>query len=69
MKVDRRREVIGIAKPARLALDTHDLAVQTFGHAVGDRLSHVAQHTVQVGVQGGRPARVNDFETPGTRVY
>lgn len=38
MEVDRRGEVLRVAEATGLPLDAHDLAVQSFGHAVGDRM-------------------------------
>jgi hypothetical protein len=41
-KTARRLEMILVAVPARLSLDAHDLAVQSFGDAVGDPLTAIA---------------------------
>ena len=54
MKVDRRREVRGVAETARFAFDAHDLAVEPFGHAVGDRVLDEPEHPVEVSLERGR---------------
>ena len=44
MEIDRRREVRRVAEAAGLAFDAHDLAVETFGHAVRDRVLDEPEH-------------------------
>ena len=48
VKVDGGREVLRIAEAARLALDAHDLAVEAFGDAIGDRVLHEAEHAEEI---------------------
>ena len=38
MEIDRRREIRGVAEPAGFAFDAHDLAVETLGDTIGDRV-------------------------------
>jgi hypothetical protein len=54
MKIDSRREVRRVAEAARFAFDAHDLAVEPFGHAVGDRVLDEPEHTVEVSLERGR---------------
>ena len=54
MKVDGRREVRGVAEAAGFALDAHDLAIEPFGDAVGDRVLHEAEHAVEMTLECAR---------------
>jgi hypothetical protein len=54
MKVDSRREVRGVSEPARFALDAHDLAIESRGHAAGDRMFGETEHAVEVSLERGR---------------
>ena len=54
MKVNGRREVRGVAEPARFAFDAHDLAVEPFGHASGDWVLDEPEDTGHVALESGR---------------
>ena len=54
VKVDRRREVLRVAEARGRALDAHDLAVEAFGHAVGDRVLHEPQDAIEMPVNHAR---------------
>jgi hypothetical protein len=47
-------EVGRVAEAAGLPFNVHDLAVEPFGHAVGDRVLDEAEHAGEVTLQGGR---------------
>ena len=54
VKVDGRREVLGVTEASGLALDAHDLAVEPLGHAVGDWVPHVAPLALEVSSEHAR---------------
>jgi hypothetical protein len=54
MEVDRRREVRWIAEATSLSLDAHDLAVETLGDTVRDRMLHEAEDAIEMTLQGRR---------------
>src|SRR3954469_24330762 len=54
MEIDRRREVRRVAEAASLSLDAHDLAVETFGDTVRDRMLHEAEDAVEMTLQSDR---------------
>src|SRR5215210_8472830 len=54
MEIDRRREVRRVAEATRFSLDAHDLAVETLGDTVRDRVLHEAEDAVQMTLQRGR---------------
>ena len=54
MEIDRRREVRGITEAAGFVFDAHDLAVETFGHTVGDRVRDKPKHAREMTFECGR---------------
>ena len=51
MEIDRRREVRRVAEATSFSLDAHDLAVETLGDAVRDRVLHEAEDAIEVAFQ------------------
>src|ERR1700676_343149 len=54
MEIDRGREVRWVAEATRFAFDAHDLAVEAFGHAVGDWVLDEPEHAGEMTPQRGR---------------
>ena len=54
VEIDGRREILRVAEAARLPLDAHDLAVQSFGDAIRDRMLGEAEHTIKMPLEHAR---------------
>jgi len=49
-----RREVLSVADAAGFPLDAHDPAIESLGHAVGDRVRDTSKYRVEVSLERGR---------------
>jgi hypothetical protein len=51
VKVNRRCEMLGVAKPACFTLDRHDFAIEALGYTIGDWMTTVPQQTIDMSLE------------------